>query len=107
MWVGDRALGGGLDTHRSQVGGEEMGGEAPTRQRESSPTQTDTSGYKEWELGRKSQEQEIQLGLVAGGASPLASSPPEPPRAPGPAATAFAPAAEQGPGFLQPLPEEA
>ena len=83
------------------------GGEAPTRQRESSPTQTDTSGYKEWELGRKSQEQEIQLGLVAGGASPWASSPPEPPRAPGPAATAFAPAAEQGPGFLQPLPEEA
>ena len=39
-----------------------------------------------------------ELGLVAGGASPWASSPREPPRDPGPAATAFAPAAEQGPG---------
>lgn len=29
MWVGDRALGGGLDTHRSQVERQEMGGRSP------------------------------------------------------------------------------
>lgn len=104
--MGDRALGGGLDTHRSQVGGEEMGWGGP-HQAEGVLTHTDRH-FRLQRVGTgKSQEQEIQLGLVAGGASPWASSPPEPPRAPGPAATAFAPAAEQGPGFLQPLPEEA
>lgn len=42
MWVGDRALGGGLDTHRSQV--ERWGG---PHQAEGVLTHTDTSGYKQ------------------------------------------------------------
>ena len=40
MWVGDRALGGGLDTHRSQVGGEEMAWGGP-HQAEGVLTHTD------------------------------------------------------------------
>lgn len=56
----DRALGGSLDTHRPQVGrwgGQGRGGSPAPHpgQRESSPTQTDASGYTQ-QLGTEKKE---------------------------------------------------
>lgn len=49
---------------------------------------------------------QLRAGSESWWASPWASSTPEAIVYPGPAATAFVPVAEGGPGFLQPVPEE-
>lgn len=78
----DRVLGGGLDTTVTGWGGEEMGWGAPTRQRESSPTQTDITWLqrviRNWEERAKNRRSSWVFASWWG--LPLASSPPEPPR---------------------------